>query len=131
MRPTLRFEPSIYLDALLRDVLLFGGRVVVRRFDTPHDLTTVAEPIIVNCTGLGSYELFGDTELIPIRGQLVVLVPQPEVNYIVGGMMPRRDGIVLGHTMERGVWSLEVNETERARVLERHAQLFDGMRDVR
>ena len=130
VRPTLRFEPSIYLDALLRDVLLFGGRVVVRQFDTPHDLMSVSEQIIVNCTGLGSYQLFGDTELVPIKGQLVVLVPQPEVNYMVSGMMPRSDGIVLGHTMERGVWSLDVNETERARVLERHAQLFSRMRPL-
>lgn len=127
-RPTLRFEPSTYLDALMRDVIAFRGRIVVRRFDTPRDLMSVAESLIVNCTGLGAKHLFGDAELTPVKGQLVVLVPQPEVTYTTGGMMPRSDGIVLGHTMERGVWTLDVNETERRRVVERHMRTFSAMR---
>lgn len=127
-RPTLRFEPSIYLDALMRDVLAFGGRIVVRNFDSPRDLMTVPEPVIVNCTGLGAKRLFGDDELTPVKGQLVVLVPQPEVNYMVAGMHPRGDGIVLGHTMQRAVWSLDVDEEEQRRVIETHARLFGAMR---
>jgi D-amino-acid oxidase len=127
-RPTLRFEPSIYLDALLRDVIAFRGKLVVRTFDTPRDLLTLPESLIINCTGLGAKQLFGDNELNPVKGQLVVLVPQPEVTYTTGGMMPRHDGIVLGHTMERGVWTLDVNETELKRVVERHMQTFSRMR---
>ena len=127
--PTMRFEPSIYLDALMRDVVSFGGRIVVRRFDTPRDLMSLAEPIIVNCTGLGAKALFGDEELVPIKGQLTVLVPQPEVTYMVGGMIPRSDGIVLsGGMRERGDWSLEADEAFNARVVERFRKLFDGMR---
>ncbi len=126
-RPTLRFEPSIYLDSLMRDVLTFGGRIKVRSFDTPRDLMTLSERLIVNCTGLGAKQLFGDEELTPIKGQLVVLVPQPEVKYMVGGMLPRSDGIVLGHTMERGVWTLDVNEENRTRVVEQHMRTFSAM----
>lgn len=127
-RPTLRFEPSIYLDALMRDVIAFRGAIVVRKFDSPRDLLSVPESLIVNCTGLGSKQLFGDDELTPVKGQLVVLVPQPEVTYTTGGMMPRHDGIVLGHTMERDVWTLDVNETELKRVVERHMRTFTTMR---
>jgi D-amino-acid oxidase len=127
-RPTLRFEPSIYLDALMRDVIAFRGRIVVRKFDSPRDLVTLPESLIVNCTGLGSKQLFDDEELTPVKGQLVVLVPQPEVTYTSGGMMPRHDGIVLGHTMERGVWTLDVNEVELKRVVERHMRTFSTMR---
>jgi hypothetical protein len=127
-RPTLRFEPAIYLDALMRDVIAFRGRIVVRSFDSPRDLVSLPESLIVNCTGLGSKLLFGDEELTPVKGQLVVLVPQPEVTYTTGGMMPRSDGIVLGHTMERGVWTLDVNETELKRVVERHMRTFSTMR---
>src|SRR5262245_31253656 len=36
--PTIRIEPSIYLDALVRDFQLWGGRVIVRKFETPRDL---------------------------------------------------------------------------------------------
>jgi glycine/D-amino acid oxidase-like deaminating enzyme len=125
--PTMRFEPSIYLDALMRDVITFGGRILVRSFATPADLLTVSESLIVNCTGLGAKELFGDQELIPIKGQLTVLVPQAEVTYSLGTMLPRTDGIVLGHVMQRGVWSLDVDEEERTRVVEHHLRLFGGM----
>jgi glycine/D-amino acid oxidase-like deaminating enzyme len=125
--PNLRFEPSIYLDALMHDVVLFGGTIVVRAFDTPRDLATLSEPVIVNCTGLGSKTLFGDEELTPIKGQLVALVPQSDVTYVAAGMMPRSDGIVLGHVSQRGNWSLDVDETERQRVVERAMTFFASM----
>ncbi|MCH7749233.1 MAG: FAD-dependent oxidoreductase [Acidobacteria bacterium] len=138
-RATLRIEPSIYLDAMVKDVLLFGARIVIREFETPRDLMTLDEPVVVNCTGLGARELFGDNELIPTKGQLTVLVPQPEVNYRTSGgitpqpgigihMMPRADGIALGGTSQRGVWSLEPDEEARRRVVEGHMALFGAMR---
>jgi len=142
-RPTIRIEPSIYLDALVRDFLLFGGHIVIRKFDAPRDLMSLAEPIIINCTGLGSRMLFGDEELIPLKGQLTHFVPQPEVNYeattnisnsaavrrgLGTQMMPRSDGIALGGTSERGVWTLEPNEEARRDVVERHIRLFKAMR---
>ena len=135
---TLRIEPSIYLDALVRDVMRFGGRIVIRKFDTPRDLMTLDESIIINCTGLGSHDLFGDTELVPLKGQLTLLVPQPEVNYATFGglpgsggfihMQPRRDGIALGGTSEEGIWSLEPDENARQRIVEAHRALFAAMR---
>ncbi len=137
-RVTLRIEPSIYLDALVRDVMRFGGRIVIRKFDTPRDLMTLDESIIINCTGLGSHDLFGDTELVPLKGQLTLLVPQPEVNYATFGglqgtggfihMQPRSDGIALGGTSEEGNWSLEPDENARQRIVEAHRALFAAMR---
>jgi len=141
-RPAIRIEPSIYLDALVEDVLLFGGKIVIRKFDTPRDLMSLEESIIVNCTGLGSSTLFNDRELTPLKGQLTVLVPQPEVDYNTYGglrrtsggfgihMQPRSDGIILGGTSERGVWSLEPNEEALRRVVDGHIELFDAMRGL-
>lgn len=139
---SLRIEPSIYIDAVLKDFFLFGGHVVVRKFDTPRDLMSLGESLIVNCTGLGSGGLFGDSELIPHKGQLTVLIPQPEVDYMTTGggrdianlpggglhMMPRTDGIILGGTREPGVWTVEPNDEERRRVVEGHTQFFLAMR---
>jgi len=138
---SMRIQPSIYLDALVRDVLLFGGRIVIRKFDTSQDLMSLNEPILINCTGLGSRALFSDQELLPLKGQLTHFVPQPEINYqtisapgntspagIGTHMMPRSDGIALGGTSERGVWTLEPNEEARKKIVEEHIQLFTGMR---
>jgi hypothetical protein len=126
--PTLRFEPSIYLDALMRDVIAFGGRIEVRQFDTLRDIMMLEENLIINCTGLGAKSLFSDEQLVPVKGQLVVLVPQPEVTYATANMLPRSDGIILGHVMLRGDSSYEVNEVERARVVEAAIRFFSAMR---
>ena len=102
----------------------------------------LSENVIINCTGLGSKALFNDPELMPLKGQLTVLVPQSEVTYSTSGgarapvtpeagfihMMPRSDGIVLGGTSIRDDWSLEVNEKERQRIVETHIDLFNSMR---
>ena len=130
-RWTMRFEPPVYLNALLRDVRLGGGRVVIREFGGLDELLELDEPALVNCTGLGAKALFGDEELHPIKGQLTVLLPQPEVDYmVVGGgiyMLSRRDGIILGGTHEEDDWSLEPSETELDRVMTGQAELFAGM----
>ena len=100
-------EPSTYLPALMRDFLVAGGKLVVRDFGTAREIAVLSENLIFNCTGLGARDLFHDEELIPIRGQLVFLLPQPEVDYMTVGpgkiyMFPRHDGILLGGTFQRG-----------------------------
>jgi D-amino-acid oxidase len=141
-RPEMRIEPSIYLDALMNDFLVWGGKVVIRKFETPRDVAALSENVIVNCTGLGAKALFNDPELVPLKGQLTVLVPQAEIHYSTSGgarapvtpeagfihMMPRSDGIVLGGTSLRDDWSLEVNEKERQRIVDTHIDLFNLMR---
>jgi glycine/D-amino acid oxidase-like deaminating enzyme len=142
--PQIRIEPSIYLENLMRDFMLFGGHIVMRKFDSPRDLMTLREPIVMNCTGLGARDLFGDQELVPLKGQLTVMVPQPEVQYHTNGgvppvpgaslgihMMARSDGIVLGGTSQRGVWTMEPDEAERKRVVDSHIAVFSAMTSAR
>jgi len=69
--------------------------------------------------------------MTPVKGQLTVLVPQPEVNYSIGGMMPRSDGIVLGHVQQRGIWSLDVDYEEVIRVMESAMRTFATIRPSR
>ena len=141
-RPEMRIEPSIYLEALLADFRIFGGTIVVRKFESVTQIATLAEGLVVNCTGLGAKALFGDPDLIPLKGQLTVLVPQPEIQYSTSGgstvrssepglgihMMPRSDGIILGGTSERDIWTFDVNEPERKRIVEGHIELFNSMK---
>jgi D-amino-acid oxidase len=125
-------EPPTYLRALMRDLHLAGGRIVVRDFAAPEELSRLPQPVVVNCTGLGARELFGDRELTPIKGQLTVLLPQPEVDYATVTedlyMFPRRDGILLGGTHERGVESLEPDLEAENRILAGHRAIFEGMK---
>ncbi len=129
---TIYVETGRFLARLLEDIQQAGGRVEVRKFATPADLAALPEKLIFNCTGLGSHALFGDTELVPVRGQLAILIPQPEVRYAFTGeagyMFPRPDGIILGGTFERGEWSTVPDSADIARIVESHRQLFAGFR---
>jgi len=125
-------EPAIYLPAVLADFRIAGGQVVIRDFQDLNTVLQLKEPVIANCTGLGAKTLFGDEELIPIKGQLSFLVPQPELNYMyIGGggyMFPRRDGVLLGGTHELGVSTLEPDDTVISNMIAGHKRISDGMR---
>jgi glycine/D-amino acid oxidase-like deaminating enzyme len=125
---TMMIEPPLYLAQLVRDVRLAGGTFVLRSFTSAAELASLPEPTIVNCTGLGARALFGDDELVPVKGQLTVLLPQPEVQYAVLYddlyMFSRRDGVLLGGTHEEGVWTLEPNLDAKTRIVEGHTRLF-------
>ena len=129
---TMLVEPAVLLDTLSRDILLRGGKILHREFTDRSELAQLEEPLLLNCTGLGAAALFGDTELLPIKGQLAVLVPDPAVDYIaqLGGlyMFPRSDGIILGGTYERGEWTTDNDPAEIARIVEGNAALFAAMR---
>jgi glycine/D-amino acid oxidase-like deaminating enzyme len=125
---TMLIEPNTYLPAVMRDFLLRGGKIEVRTFAALRQMHDLAEPVVLNCTGLGARALCNDDELIPVRGQLTVLEPQAEVDYIylANGiyMFPRNDGIVLGGTFDRGDWSLAVDAAQQSRILIEHAAVY-------
>jgi glycine/D-amino acid oxidase-like deaminating enzyme len=129
---TLLIEPHQYLRALMRDYHSAGGKVVVKEFRSREEIAALPEPIIFNCTGLGARSLFDDQGLIPVRGQLEVLLPQPEIDYcyLSGSsyMFPRRDGIILGGTFEHDRWSLEPDADQITRILEANAEIMKGLR---
>jgi D-amino-acid oxidase len=132
-RYSMLIEPAIYLQALISDFELAGGRIVVRDFQSTSEVLALRESVIFNCTGLGARTLFGDTELIPIKGQLAFLLPQPEVDYMTIGpsgtyMFPRHDGILLGGSFERGVDNTDVVPETIARILRDNAAVFGAMR---
>jgi hypothetical protein len=125
-------ETGRYLRQMTRDVQVAGGKIEVRKFATPADIASLPESLVFNCTGLGSRDLFGDQLLTPIRGQLAILEPQPEVRYAAQGnfgyMFPRADGILLGGTFERGVWDPTPNPTDIASIIADHKRFFSGFR---
>jgi glycine/D-amino acid oxidase-like deaminating enzyme len=130
---TMLIEPSIYLSSLLRDFYIAGGRVVVKEFRSRREIARLPEPVVFNCTGLGSRELFDDEDLVPVRGQLEVLLPQPEIDYCYlssGYMFPRRDGIILGGTWDHNDWSLTPNAEQANGILETHMQIMKGLKPV-
>ena len=125
-------EPPMFLNALMTDFRIAGGKVVVGEIRSPAEVQGLQQKLVFNCTGLGAKALFNDAELTPLRGQLTILLPQPEVTYATlwedTYMFSRHDGVVLGGTHEMGDWSLEVNEATVTEKLAKQAELFNEMR---
>ena len=129
---TMYVEVGRYLRQMIRDVQIAGGKIAVREFATPSDIAALPEALVFNCTGLGSRQLFGDEGLQPVRGQLAILEPQPEVRYAYTGssgyMFPRPDGILLGGTFEYDQWDPTPEPAAIARIIADHKAFFSGFR---
>jgi glycine/D-amino acid oxidase-like deaminating enzyme len=98
-----------------------------------EEVAALPERVVFNCTGLGAKALFGDQQLVPVRGQLEVLLPQPEIDYCYLGnnslyMFPRRDGIILGGSFEQDNQSLEPDAKTTTRIIEGNAEIAKAIR---
>jgi glycine/D-amino acid oxidase-like deaminating enzyme len=132
---TMLIEPGIFLRRLTSDIREAGGRFVVRTFRDRAEALSLTEPVIFNCTGLGAGALFGDAEIVPVRGQLAFVPPDDRLDYLtVGGgngllyMFPRSDGILLGGTYERGASHLTPDADTTRRIVSEHARMAAAMR---
>jgi D-amino-acid oxidase len=104
-------NPTIMMPKLIRDLKAAGVAFRQRDFRTQTDIAALAEPIIVNCTGYGAKQLFGDTALVAQRGHLVVLPNPQNLKYFFSGgcqndviayMFCRQNDIVIGGTVITG-----------------------------
>ncbi|HEV8406400.1 MAG TPA: FAD-dependent oxidoreductase [Sphingomicrobium sp.] len=129
---TMYVETGRYLRQMIRDVEIAGGKIEVRKFQSPSDIAGLSEALVFNCTGLGSRDLFSDQDLHPARGQLAILEPQPEVRYALTGgpgyMFPRPDGIILGGTFELDQWDTTPEPATIQRIIAAHRRFFSSLR---
>jgi D-amino-acid oxidase len=129
---TMYVETGHFLRQTMRDISIAGGKFEVREFTTPQAILGLPEKLVFNCTGLGSRDLFNDRELRPARGQLAILLPQPEIRYAVSGgpgyMFPRADGIILGGSFELDQYDANPDPAVISRIIERHKRFFGGFR---
>jgi D-amino-acid oxidase len=124
---TLLIEPPILLPKLEADLKVRGVTVTSKKFTGRSDVTSLTQNIIINCTGLGAMTLWSDPKMVPIKGQLAMLPPQLNLQYLYGQngyMFPRMDHVVIGGTFERGV-NNETTDKAVCQDLVRHiASLF-------
>ncbi|WSH67949.1 FAD-dependent oxidoreductase (plasmid) [Rhizobium ruizarguesonis] len=101
---TLLVEPPIFLKRLRDDLQAQNIRPQQQVFRTVDDILHLPEEIIINCTGLGSKIVFNDQDLLPKKGQLVLLPSQPALQWLYSTgstyVFPREDHVVVGGTYE-------------------------------
>ena len=96
------FNIGPYTKLLLDEFLERGGRLETREFRGPAEFGRLRETVVVNCTGFGARDLCQDHTVIPVRGQLAHLIPDPDVRYGLYydrvSFIPRRDGAIVQQT---------------------------------
>jgi D-amino-acid oxidase len=116
---------SAYLPWLTRRGEDLGVRTVLRRISTLDEALAESD-IVVNCTGLGAAALVPDPTMTPIRGQVLRVEcagidrffldeGASDVTYVV----PRGRDVILGGTVEPGVWSTTPDPVASQNILER------------
>jgi D-amino-acid oxidase len=95
----LTFNIRDYAHTLLTDFRLAGGKIVMREFHSPAEFGQLPQKVVINCTGYGARALMRDETIVPVRGQIGWLIPQPEVTYGLYyngvSVVSRTDGIVV------------------------------------
>lgn len=131
------FNLVAYGDRLLSDFRAAGGQFRQAEFRSPAEIAALGSKLVINCTGWGARALWGDETLVPVRGQLTHLVPQPAVRYALNyrhvGTVPRRDGIVVqsyegGEAQGYGVADETPDPAESEGALATVAELFAASR---
>ena len=104
---TLLVEPPIFLPKLISDLKQRDVPRLVKAFATMNEVFSdprITQRIIVNCTGLGARDLCNDRKVRAVKGQLAMLPPQPNLDYLFcspGYLFPRQDAVVVGGTEEK------------------------------
>jgi D-amino-acid oxidase len=131
----MQFNVAALGDRLIGDFLREGGRIEAMTFVSPADFGHLPQPVIVNCTGYGARALMQDNSIVPVRGQIAWLAPQPEAHYGLYyksvSILPRSDGIVVQYVGDSDMYGVgSTDETpdraEAERAIATIAPLFAG-----
>lgn len=105
--PTLLIETPLYLRSLHASLLRPSeGRppvtFVTRTLAGPNVVSSLTQPVVVNCLGLGGGLISGQRDVWAAPGLLVRLPPQEKLDYLysgVGYVFPRSDVLIIGGTV--------------------------------
>jgi D-amino-acid oxidase len=130
-------DTSIYMDYLLEMFKRLGGQLVQRKVKDIQEPSEEYE-IVVNCTGLGSRDLFDDEKIYPVRGQTVKVKPNGSELVIADDeghnglayIVPRINDIVLGGTAQVNNLNLEVDPEDTKEILRKCAAVRPEFKNV-
>lgn len=117
--------------------MLFNKKISIHKgkITSIHQLTNKYD-IIINCTGLGSRELFNDQNIYPVRGQVVILSKPNELNECITeltenptAIIPRDDDCVLGVIKEINTWNTVPDEKTTHHLIENAQKIYPALKN--
>ena len=134
---TIVFDTSIYMDYLVRMFKNLGGTIVQKVVKDIQEAFSEYD-LVVNCTGLGSRELFNDDRLYPVRGQMVKIksigldqiVVDDEGPNTLSLVVPRINDIMIGGTAQKDNWNTEVDPEDTKEILRKISFIAPQIKNV-
>ncbi|KAK6179868.1 hypothetical protein SNE40_012125 [Patella caerulea] len=123
-----------YLPWLMKRYVDKGGKIINKTIQSLDELYPLYD-IIINCSGLYSYQLLGDKELFPARGETIrVHAPWIKHFYVqeigeeITYIFPGSKNVVLGATFQKGNWNTEPNHRDGTALFERCCQIHPSLK---
>lgn len=134
---TIVIDTSVYMEYLVNWFQTLGGELVHKEVKNIQEAFE-ASNLVINCTGLGSRELFNDKSVHPVRGQVVRVRPNGFKDAIFDDegrnapayIIPRSKDIVLGGTSQPDDWDLNIRAEDREAILRKATDLAPEFADV-
>tara|TARA_B110000438_G_scaffold303164_1_gene363468 strand:+ start:511 stop:1452 length:942 start_codon:yes stop_codon:yes gene_type:complete len=128
-------EMPIYLQWLMNRYEDLGGKHTVKRIDNFSNISEQYN-LIVNCTGLESKTLLNDSEVYPVRGQIIRVKTDIKKMYLdqqistLAYIVPRSEDMILGGVAQSNDWSLETRMEDREDILEKCCKLIPELKNA-
>ena len=133
---TLMIDTKLYLDSLMkelekREVQIIRAKLVY------SDIQILSENVIFNCSGLGTRELFNDTNLVAVKGHLIVFKAQKGIDYFAAFeptsedqtyftcLFPHKQQFLIGGNMEENEWSNDIDTEACRRIIDDARKMFN------
>ena len=119
------------------DVFTEPGGVLTIRGVSDFGEALAVNPLVINCTGLGSRKLCADERVYPVRGQVIRAVLNSFSDIVVSEtasglslIAPRINDVVLGGTTQAHNWNIEEDPADTADILRKVAALSPVFENV-
>ncbi|XP_053566830.1 D-aspartate oxidase isoform X2 [Bombina bombina] len=132
---TLKCQASLYLPWMEKKIKQKGGKILTGKIDNVWDLHGKYD-VVVNCTGLGSRDLFDDLLVYPIRGQVVQVSAPWLTHFIRDGdgstyIYPGINSTTLGGTRDKDDWRMSPDGQTSKQILDRCCAIEPSLQSVK
>ncbi|XP_033108482.1 D-aspartate oxidase-like isoform X3 [Anneissia japonica] len=126
-------EGKLFLAWLTQRFLKYRGKTERRKVMSLSEFVGKYD-VIINCAGLGSKELVSDSEVYPVRGQVIKVkapfvkhfyIDMSEMTYII----PTSEVVTIGGTYQKGNYDEEVDMLTKKKLMEEACQLVPSLKN--
>ena len=132
---TLVIEQKYYLSWMMKRLEILGVKFKQRKVASLDEFVDQGYDAVINCAGLGSYELIKDdkSQMYPIRGQ-VLRIKAPWIKNVwffgTSYLIPNIDSVVVGGTAQKGDWNTVPSIQDTEKIMNDVCTLFPSLRNA-